>query len=268
MAIPKTKPFSPLAKTDGITAVSASVIKIDATFNEGIYSFADASVADPGEAVLALNGFLSEDPADYMSITFTERDTVNNELKGVVQTGGTDQSWPSGTEIQANPTAYLLNLLKSNVETIGGKVLPAGGSSGQILKKSSATDYDTAWSVEQDISGKLDKIGGTITDYVETVATDTWDSATEDIDLELANVHSVSITADVTTLTFSNPRAGAHSFTLVIAQGGTLRNITWPVSVAWAGGSAPTMAINKTYWITFVTLNGGTNWTGFLAGEV
>jgi hypothetical protein len=107
-----------------------------------------------------------------------------------------------------------------------------------------------------------------IKDYVETVATDTWDSATENIDLELANVHPISITADVTTLTFSNARAGAHSFTLVVAQGGTLRDITWPVSVAWAGGSEPTMAINKTYWITFVTLNGGTNWTGFLAGEV
>ena len=113
--IPKTMGFSPLAKTDGVTAVGATVIKIDSTFNEGINSFVDASVSEPGEAVLALEGFDSEDPTTYMSITFTERDTVNNELKGVVKTGGTDQEWPSGTEIQANPTAYLLNLLKAYV---------------------------------------------------------------------------------------------------------------------------------------------------------
>ena len=117
--IPKTMGFAPLAKTDGVTAIGATTIKIDSTFNEGILSFVDASVSEPGEAVLALDGFSSEDPSTYMSVTFTERDTVNNELKGVVQTGGTDREWPSGTEIQANPTAYLLNLLKDNLNQIG-----------------------------------------------------------------------------------------------------------------------------------------------------
>ena len=115
--LPQTKPFTPLAKTDGVTAVDATTIKIDSAFNEGILSFVDASVSEPGEAVLALEGFTSEDPATYMSITFTERDTVKNELKGVVQTGGTDQEWPDGTEIQANPTAHLLNLLKDSLNT-------------------------------------------------------------------------------------------------------------------------------------------------------
>ena len=28
------------------------------------------------------------------------------------------------------------------------------------------------------------------------------------------------------------------------------------------------VATNKTYWLAFATLNGGTGWTGFLAGEV
>ncbi len=107
-----------------------------------------------------------------------------------------------------------------------------------------------------------------IKDYVETLATATWDSDTQDIDLEDGNVHSVSITAAVTTLTFDNPRAGAHSFTLIVLQDATVRAITWPDSVAWAGGDAPEMAEDATYWITFATLNGGTNWIGFLAGEV
>ena len=138
--IPKTKEFSPLAKTDGVTAVGATTIKIDPTFNEGINSFVDASVSEPGEAVLALEGFTSEDPAEYMSVTFTERDTVNNELKGITITGGTDQEWPSGTEIQANPTAHLLNLLKDKAEA-----MPTGGTAGQVLAKASATDYDTEW---------------------------------------------------------------------------------------------------------------------------
>jgi len=112
--IPKTKEFSPLTVTDGVTAEGAAAIKIDPTFNEGIQSFVDASVSEPGEAVLAMQGFTSEDPADYMSIIFTERDTVNNELKGITITGGVDREWPDGTQIQANPTAYLLNQLRKN----------------------------------------------------------------------------------------------------------------------------------------------------------
>ena len=138
--IPKTMGFSPLAKTDGVTAVGATVIKIDPTFNEGILSFVDASVSEPGEAVLALEGFTSEDPTEYMSITFTERDVINNELKGITITGGVDREWPDATEIQANPTAYLMNLLKDKAEAI-----PTGGAVGQVLAKASATDYDTEW---------------------------------------------------------------------------------------------------------------------------
>ena len=283
--IPKTKPFAPLAKTDGVTAIGATVIKIDSTFNEGINSFVDASESEPGEAVLALDGFSSEDPSTYMSVTFTERDTANNELKGVAQTGGTDQEWPAGTEIQANPTAYLLDLLKGNIETVEGRVLPAGGSSGQILKKSSATDYDTAWGAEQDISGKLDKSGDTmsgdlnmadnvvsrpkIKDYGETavIATDVNGAVT--IDLEDGNVIRHTLSDDVT-YTFSNPPASgtAGSFTLIVEQPAAAKVITWPASVKWPNDVAPDdPGDSKVAIYTFITTDGGTRWYGMQAGN-
>jgi hypothetical protein len=70
------------------------------------------------------------------------------------------------------------------------------------------------------------------------------------------------------TFTFSNPSAGAASFSLVLTNDATAgRAITWPVSVKWPSASIPirTTAANKIDVYTFFTVDGGTNWFGNLA---
>ena len=74
-----------------------------------------------------------------------------------------------------------------------------------------------------------------------------------------------------TTYTFSNPAASGSvsAFTLKIRQDTSARTITWPSSVDWAGGTAPTLT-SQTYGIdifTFFTLDGGTTYYGFVAGQ-
>jgi len=48
----------------------------------------------------------------------------------------------------------------TNVHAQGatGPGVPAGGTTGQIMKKNSGADYDTYWTDEQDITGKADKV--------------------------------------------------------------------------------------------------------------
>ena len=74
-----------------------------------------------------------------------------------------------------------------------------------------------------------------------------------------------------TTYTFSNPATtgNATAFTLKIIQDSTARTITWPASVDWAGGTAPTLssANNAVDVFTFFTLDGGTTYYGFTAGQ-
>ncbi|MCC6458002.1 MAG: hypothetical protein IT328_23810 [Caldilineaceae bacterium] len=72
-------------------------------------------------------------------------------------------------------------------------------------------------------------------------------------------------------LSFSNPPATgkAGSVTLVLHQDGTGNHtITWPDSVTWAGGTAPTLstAAGAIDIIQLFTTDGGTTWRGFLAG--
>lgn len=89
------------------------------------------------------------------------------------------------------------------------------------------------------------------------------------INLASGNVVSVTLTGDVT-FTFSGATAStACSFGLYVTQDGTGSRIaTWPASVKWSGGSAPTLstAASAVDILVFETINGGTTWYGSLVG--
>jgi hypothetical protein len=74
-----------------------------------------------------------------------------------------------------------------------------------------------------------------------------------------------------TTYTFSNPASSgnASSFTLKVIQDSTARAVTWPASVDWAGGTAPTLTSDSggVDVFAFYTIDGGTTYYGFVAGQ-
>jgi len=117
MAIPVAIAYSPKTKTSGVTAVGANTIVIDDTVNEGIESFPVASVQAPGAAVLCVSeNFDSEDPADYETITYTERDVGTNELRGVTrEVEGTAREWPAETWIASFTPASGWNEMRGDV---------------------------------------------------------------------------------------------------------------------------------------------------------
>ena len=94
--------------------------------------------------------------------------------------------------------------------------------------------------------------------------------ATETIDLANGNVHRCILDENVT-FTFTGSTASvACSFTLILVQDGTGTNsVTWPASVDWAAATAPTIAsgANDVTVLTFLTVDNGTTWYGFLAGS-
>lgn len=108
-------------------------------------------------------------------------------------------------------------------------------------------------------------------DYAEEVVAHGNTGSTETIDLEGGNVHTATLDANCT-FTFSNPTASgdACSFTLILKQDATgSRAVTWPASVDWAGGVAPTLstAANAVDILGFTTVDGGVTWYGFVGGK-
>jgi hypothetical protein len=87
------------------------------------------------------------------------------------------------------------------------------------------------------------------------------------IDLASGNVVSATVSTGTQTFVFSNPTASANScsFTLLLTNGQSQGAITWPGSVDWAGGTAPTLTASGLDILVFTTIDGGTIWHGAVA---
>ena len=120
------------------------------------------------------------------------------------------------------------------------------------------------------VSGASGDISGEFkaTSYNETFLAVTSSGGAVTVNCGTGNVFSHTLTEN-TTFTFSNPPATgtAYGFTLKVTAGGA-HTLTWPASVDWAGGTAPDApASGETDVFVFYTVDGGTNWYGFQAGD-
>lgn len=84
-----------------------------------------------------------------------------------------------------------------------------------------------------------------------------------DIDVSIGEFFTKSISTN-STFTFSNVTASkAQAFILELTVSSAAVP-TWPAAVKWSGGVAPTLGNGK-HDVGFLTLDGGTTWTGILA---
>jgi hypothetical protein len=65
--------------------------------------------------------------------------------------------------------------------------------------------------------------------------------------------------ATAKTLAFVNAPGANRAMTVVIAVTGNAAAITWPGSISWSGGTAPTLGATYT---NVILLWDGTKWTG------
>ena len=90
--------------------------------------------------------------------------------------------------------------------------------------------------------------------------------ATRTFDLSVANFFSATLD-QACTFTFSNPPASGDfgAFVLELTNGGAFE-ITYPASVDFVGGVAPTLTASGVDQLVFTTRDGGTTYFGFVAG--
>ena len=148
------------------------------------------------------------------------------------------------------------------------------------LEIGGGTAHGTAAGISMDVNGDMTLGGGIVCsdevvsrpelkDYAESY-TATSGNGTVDLDLTDGNVFQHTASGGNVTFTFSNPPGTGKggSFTLKWIQDSSNRTITWPASVDWAGGSAPSVTAGsaKVDVYTFFTVDGGTIWYGFQPG--
>ena len=92
--------------------------------------------------------------------------------------------------------------------------------------------------------------------------------ATATLDLSLSNDHRITMPAGNITIALSNVTVG-EKFIIEITQDGVgSRTVTWFTTIAWAGGSAPTLTTtaSKTDVFGFIA-TGSTTFQGFIVGQ-
>ena len=252
---------------------------------------------DSGNSRVGIN---QTSPAYSLDVTGTARITGDLTVQGTTTTiesaavntslifeGATADSYET-TLTLVDPTADRTITLPDSTGTVAltSTVLPltGGAMTGAITTNSTFDGVDIATrdailtSTTTTANAALPKAGGTLSgtivaadqiisapvmkDYAETKAA----MAAHDVDLTLGNVQTYTLSGNQT-LTFSNPPASgsAGSFTLIVTNGASA-TLTWPTSVDWAGGTAPTLTASGIDILTFTTVDGGTIWYGFLAG--
>ena len=113
-------------------------------------------------------------------------------------------------------------------------------------------------------------VGAPLKTYTETRVVPVIAGGALTLDCLLGTYFRVVLNANVT-VTITNPPAAGRvlGISVVFTADGTVRAITWPPSVVWASGVAPTMtgAANKRDWITLVSDDGGVTWMGCIVGQ-
>lgn len=129
----------------------------------------------------------------------------------------------------------------------------ASGDAGKFLKVNSTED-GIEWSnssASDALNAPYEKVEahGTISVNTEIAASD-------------GNIHTFTVGGNITLTLNPNCLTGfCRTLTLIITNGGAY-TITWPASVKWAGGSAPTFTASGVDIVTLITVDAGTTWYG------
>ena len=196
---------------------------------------------------------------------------AGTEVLPIVQTGTTSQVSIANLTAGRSMTALDITVTTALATTFDTNVAAAGLTLAGITLAADGTDANININLTPKGSGAValgDAILSrpTLKDYaVEGVAIGNA-GATRTFDLADGNFFSVTID-QATTFTFSNP-PGSGDFGCFVMEitNGSAFVITFPASVDWPGGTAPTLTASGVDQLVFTTRDGGTTYFGFVAG--
>jgi hypothetical protein len=175
--------------------------------------------------------------------------TPSTQAIGDAAAVGTADTFTRGDHKHAMPSAA--DILTA-VKTVDGA---ASGLDADLLDGS-----DSAAFLKLVAGGSAVENIGAVEYNTNTVASS---GATETLDTSVYSVHDVTM-SEACTFTFSNPAPSGKNTTFMLILRGA-QTPTFPASVDWHGGAAPTYATPSVY--IFTTVDAGTIYMGQLVGS-
>ena len=196
---------------------------------------------------------------------------AGTEVLPIVQTGTTSKVSIADLTTGRAVSASTITVTTALATTFDTNVAAAGVTLAGTTLAADGTDADISINITPKGTGAValaDAILSrpTLKDYaVEGVAKGNTGAA---ITIDVVDGNFFSATVDqATTFTFSNP-PGSGDFGCFVLEltNGSAFVVTWPASVDWPGGLAPTLTAAGVDQLVFTTRDGGTTYFGFVAG--
>lgn len=107
--------------------------------------------------------------------------------------------------------------------------------------------------------------------HLEKSVSSTISSGSVTLNLSGAQVFLINLNSNITSVSITNVPVTSNiaiNFSIVFTADGTQRTVSWPASVRWAGGSAPTLSSTsgKKDLLHFISYDNGTTWLAFIGG--
>ena len=216
-------------------------------------------------------GFLADANGNELIKMQTTSSAVNELELTNAATGGAVVVGTSGGDSNIDLTLTPKGTGEVNIAAgdlnYGGTAVTATGAELNYLDIATLGLTAASKAVTADANGVVTLDNG----FSEEYAAVTSSSAAVSLNLRTASNFSHDLTEN-TTISFANPAASGKvsGATLKIIQGSTARTITWNSSIKWAADTAPTLSTGNDNVDIFVfyTVDGGTNYYGFTAGQV
>jgi hypothetical protein len=189
---------------------------------------------------------------------------IANNITTTVGTNSNLYIDPDGTaDVVFSPatTVFVLDTSASTNTTTGALIVAGGvGIAGNIY--GTGATFGNTVTVNSSFKS---------TQFTETRATPAITGGALNLDLSTANFFDVTVNASISSMTFTNPPASGTSFgfTLKYTYSATTGYTSvWPSSVKWPSGTAPSLTATsgKTDFFVFFTVDGGTNYYGYVGG--
>jgi len=254
-----------------LTKVSSGLVNADLAISGGTV---DNSVI--GGSTAAAGSFTTISAAGAVTVGV---DDTGYDVKFFGATSGAYLLWDESADKLLTAGGAVVDIVKDKL-LIGGTAVTTTAAELNILDGVTATstelnylDITTLGTTEASKAVTADANGVVKFDNgVQQESTALTSGTSVTLDLNAGTVFTITLAHNIGTFTWSNPASSGYAsvFSLKVTQDGTGgRTISWPASVDWASGTAPTLSsgANDVDVFVFFTVDGGTTYYGFTSGQ-